>query len=265
MKNDTLQSVKHFDMHNDPLTNIDSLHLVVWNAGLSIAGYNAEGEVLTTKIYPLNRIDIPQIESIFINEPLVAGPQPVTKVWVADERHMIVPGPLFEAKAASEWLETFFFLEAGSSVESTSLPQSLNAHFIYPLSEQLLSLLRKYFGENKVYPLSKALLSQEVSAEGNYIDITLLGPSLILSCYQNGNLLNHQVTDTIASTDLVYKIASVAADYKLPLDSLKIALSGFAVTEELSQELKTFFPKIVIPGSEQFSSFTLLRKLIICA
>jgi len=65
--------------------------------------------------------------------------------------------------------------------------------------------------------------------------------------------------------NLVYKLAAVGDAHKMKQEELKVAISGFCIPEVASNELKAFYPKMTIPGSEQFSSFTLLSRLIACA
>ncbi len=265
MKNEIIQPAKHFDMHDDPLTHIDNLHLVIWNTGLSITGYSQNGDVLTTKIYDLPKADPGLVESIFINEPLVAGPQPVTHIWIIEQRHLIIPGLFFEEKAAAEWLGRFHFIETDTVTRHTPLTHPEHAYMVFPIQEKLLSLLERYFEEGKILPLSKAVLSHKIPQDDHYVDMTTLNETLILSFFRKGQLLSHQVLHDTAPSDVIYKIASIARDFQIPQDSLKIAVSGFGLSEELATELRSFFPKAVIPGSEQFSSFTLLSKLISCA
>ncbi len=265
IKHDILQPVRHFNMHDDPLTNIETLHIVLWDKGLCIAGYDQECNVLTAKVYSYSNWNIAAIESVFVNEPLVAGPQPVTHIWLADERTMIVPKHLYEEKAAEAWLRRFHFIEAGEQVRATAAGEGLAAVICYPIQEKLLALTQKYFAEGKVGTLSGIIPGQDAANGKDSADLTFLGEKVLLTIYKQGNLQLHQVTEAAPVNNLVYKIGSICQEMSIVQEELQLSVSGLCIPEALLTELKGFFPKAIIPGSEQFSSFTLLSKLISCA
>lgn len=257
------QPVQHFNMHDDPLTNIETLHLLIWEQGLCIAGYGLNEHVLTTKVYVFPKGDTHAVESIFMNEPLVAGPQPVTHIWIADERNMLIPHHLFNEDAAAEWLAKFHFVTPTETVHATRLKQPIN--IVYPMANDLSALLRKYFREAKVNALSGVLLQQEISTDSDTVDLVFLKETIALTLRQKGKLISHQIVVIEDINNLVYKIASISQDYKIVQEDLKVSVSGFCVDENCWNQLKAFYPKMTVPGSEQFSSFTLLSKLISCA
>lgn len=264
IKHDILQPVRHFNMHDDPLTNIETLHIVLWDKGLCIAGYDLEGNVLTVKVYSYAHWDIAAIESVFVNEPLVAGPQPVTHIWLADERTMMIPKHLYEQQAADAWLRRFHFIEAGEQIRTTEAGQGLAAVICYPAPEKLLLLTHKYFAEGKVEALSGIVPGHDTVNGKDSADLIFLGEKVLLTVYKQGNLQLHQITEAAPVNNLLYKIGNICQELDLPQDELQISVSGLCIADELLSELKSFFPKAVIPGSEQFSSFTLLSKLISC-
>ncbi|KAA5536684.1 DUF3822 family protein [Taibaiella lutea] len=265
IREERLQPVQHFNMHDDPLTNIETLHLLIWDQGLGIAGYGIDGNVLTTKVYTFAKDNIHAIESIFMNEPLVAGPQPVTHVWIAESRNILIPQHLFSEDAAKIWLEKFHFIAAGESIRTTTVKQPDALSIAYPVSNDLIALLNKNFPEAKIESFSGMVLQQGVLADSNTVDIVFMNETAALTIHQKGKLIAHQITSAEDIHNLVYKIASICQDYKIGQEDLKVSVSGFCVSEETCHELKAFYPKMSVPGSEQFSSFTLLSKLITCA
>lgn len=264
LKHEILQPVQHFNMHDDPLTNIETLHLVIWDKGLCVAGYDLQGNVLTSKVYSFSHWNIAAIESVFINEPLVAGPQPVTHIWIAEERSLIVPQHLYTLEAAMQWLLQFHFIEAGETIHATTVRQQLQATIVYPLQDKLHTLLQKYFAEGRIDAISGMILCQETLIGQDTADLTFLDKKAVLTIRSKGKLVSHQVTEATDINNLVYKIASICEEHNIKQDELKVSLSGFCITSETTAELRSFFLKMTVPGSEQFSSFTLLSKLISC-
>ncbi|WP_118972595.1 DUF3822 family protein [Taibaiella koreensis] len=265
IKHEILQPVRHFNMHDDPLTNIETLHLIVWDKGLCIAGYGRDSNVLTTKVYHYASWNMAAIESIFVNEPLVAGPQLVTHIWIADERSQIIPQPLFEKEAAASWLRRFYFIEAGEQVRATPVSRVLPATISYPAPEKLVQLAQKYFAEGRIEALSATILCQEMTPEQYYADLVFLDAKVLLTVSSNGRLLLHQVMEMDHVNNLLYRIALICREHDLQQEELRVSVSGLCLSEAVLDELRHFFPRITVPGTEQFASFTLLSKLISCA
>ncbi|WP_118951199.1 DUF3822 family protein [Taibaiella helva] len=264
IKQEILQPVRHFNMHDDPLTNIETLHLIVWDKGLCIAGYDANSNVLTAKVYHYAPWNMAAIESIFINEPLVAGPQPVTHIWIADERTIVIPRPLYEKEAAASWLRRFHFIEAGEHVHATPVAQVLAAVVSYPVQEKLAQLVQKYFAEGHIEALSGAILCQEPTPQ-DYADLVFLDTVVLLSAGSKDKLLLHQVMEMSDVHNLLYRLALICQEHSLQQEELRVTVSGLCLSDTVLEELRQFFPRITVPGSEQFASFTLLSKLISCA
>jgi hypothetical protein len=251
-------------MHDDPLTNIETVHLIIWDKGLCVAGYDLQGNVLTVKVYSFSYWNVAAIESIFVNEPLVAGPQPVTHIWIAEERNLIIPQHLYTLEAAVQWLHQFHFIEAGETIQATAVHQQLQVTIVYPLQDKLHALLHKYFAEGKIDAISGMVLCQEPLVGQDTADITFLGKKVVLTIRCKGKLVNHQISEVTDINNLVYKIASICQEYDIKQDRLTVSLSGLCTTIETVAELKSFFPEMVVPDSEQSSSFILLSKLISC-
>jgi hypothetical protein len=189
----------------------------------------------------------------------------LTYIWIAEERNLTIPAHLYNAAAAEEWLRKFHFIETGETVHSTTISQHLQATVVYPLADKLQVLIRKYFAEGKTDAISGMLLCQESPVAQDTADITFLDKKVVLTIRSGSKLLNHQIAETGDINNLVYKIAAICREFGLKQDELRVSLSGLCITEETITELRSFFPKMNVPGSEQFSSFTLLSKLISCA
>lgn len=265
IREEKLQPVQHFNMHDDPLTNIETLHLLIWEQGLCIAGYGLNGNVLTTKVYLFPKDDIHAIESIFMNEPLVAGPQPITHIWIAESRNMVIPQHLFNEEAAKIWLNKFHFITPDESIRTTTVKQPEALSIAYPVSNDLVTKLNAYFPEGKIDSISGMILQQSISTDSDTAEILFLNETVALTIRQKGKLISHQIGLMEDINNLIYKIASICQDYKIEQDDLKVSIAGLCVTDDVANVLKSFYPKMTVPGSEQFSSFTLLSKLIACA
>ena len=264
MKHEILQPVRHYSLHEDPLNNIETIHLVLWSKGLCIAGFSAEAKLLVAKIYTALEWDASVISSIFINEPLVAGPQHITHIWVAEERIMLVPHHLYEATAAKEWLKKFHFVEEGETILNAKIAAPVNAFAVFPMQNKWIDMCYKFFAEGKISSLSGMLLCQSINQEKDTLDITILDHTALLSVYKSGKLLSHQVMENVDINNMIYRVGSICQENDIRQESLSVRLSGLCISNDMCIELLSYFPKMELGETEKETSFTFLRKLIAC-
>lgn len=267
MKQEFLQPVWHYSTHSDPLTNIDNLHLVLWDKGLCITGYDITGTVLSVKVFAFGKPwDTDQVEAIFINEPLVAGPQPVTHIWIADERNFLVPDALFSPEAAPGWLQQFHFVEASESVLYSTVETPVQARVAFPVNNKLGAIFNKYFQEALLNAVtSPALQKTAVKERKFHADVICLAKTVILSMFKDGQLINHQVSSFDAVEDIVYKIGSAVTGPVPKAEDITVQLSGYTPDmPEMAKELQAYFPHAVVPATEAEASFIFLNRLLSC-
>ena len=267
MKQEFLQPVWNYNTHEDPLTNIHTLHLVLWNKGLCIAGYDIACTVLSIKVFTFEKAwDTDLVESIFINEPLVAGPQPVTHIWIADERNFLIPDALFTTETAPEWLQQFHFVETTESVLYSIVAQPVMAQAAFPVNNKLGAIFNKYFQEAVVNSITApALLVAAQQDQKYYADIICLSKTMILTLFKEGKLINHQVAAYDAIEDIIYKTGSMITGLGADQDEVSVHLSGYAANiADMGKELQHYFPNTLVPGSEADASFLFLNRLLSC-
>ncbi len=267
MKQEFLQPVWNYNTHDDPLTNIHTLHLILWNKGLCIAGYDIERTVLSIKVFAFEKTwDTEQIETIFINEPLVAGPQPVTHIWIADERNFLIPDALFDQETAAEWLQQFHFVEAAESILYSIIQKPEPAQAAFPVNNKLGAIFNKYFQEAEINAITAPALQPAVTTDRKYYaDIICLSKTLILTIFHESNLVNHQVTTFDSAEDIVFKIGAATAATAPAAGDIAIHLSGYTPgITDIGVELHRYFPQALIPGSEADASFLFLNRLLSC-
>lgn len=262
MKKETARLIRQFDQHNDPLTHIDTLHLLLWGDKLCIVGFDREGQALTTKIYEAPMADVGLIEDVFINEPLVAGPQPITHIWLADNRSMLIPEPFFDREAAQEWAKKFHHIEQDERLDDHVLKGPEKIRIVYPIRETLAELFSKYFGEALVGPMS--MLYNDLRPETS-LQIALMDKKALISLFGNGRLLNHQWVDITDVLDLVYKLALLMEQHQVRSEKLKVSFHALMIGPPFLSELKAYFPQISLEGTEEQLSFQFLSQLNICA
>ncbi len=263
MKHELPEPAWQYATTDDHLFQIDQLQLILWSKGLCIAGYGTHGKVLTGKGFTWDKAwDIASIESVLDNESLIAGPQPVTHVWIAEERQLIVPQPLFEPDAAENWLRDFHFIEPGETVLKDIGKHSFKANIIFPLPNNCLNVLKKYFDRIHIKSLSTALLASPAPEQEDSIQVACLGQLALLSIYQKGELQSHQAFSFQAAEDVFYKIGCIALESALKLPGINAELSGVP-SFALSEDWPVYYPKAKRQDHQQ-SLFDLLHKTFAC-
>ncbi len=267
MKQEFLLPVWNYNTHTDPLTNIHTLHLVLWNKGLCIAGYDIECTVLAVKVFSFAKAwDTDQVEAIFVNEPMVAGPQPVTHIWIADERNFLIPDALFNQETAPGWMQQFHFVETSESVLYSAVASPVPAQVAFPVGNKLGAMFNKYFQEAVVNAITApALLAPAGKGQAYLADVICLAGTTILSMYRKGQLVNHQVSTFDSVEDMVYKIGAATAGTVPKAEEIAVHLSGYApAITEIGETLKAYFPHAQVPGTEAEASFLFLNRLLSC-
>ncbi|PSK91920.1 DUF3822 family protein [Taibaiella chishuiensis] len=267
MKQEFLQPVWNYNTHTDPLTNIHTLHLVLWDKGLCIAGYDIACTPLSVKVFSFAKAwDTDQVEAIFVNEPLVAGPQPVTHIWIADERNFLVPEALFSTETAALWMQQFHFVESSESVLYSTVAAPLPARVAFPVSNKLGAMFNKYFQEAALNAVTgPALQAPAPNGQSYHADIICLAGTMILSMYHKGTLINHQVCTFDSVEDIVCKIGGATAGAVPKAEDVAVHLSGYApAISAIGSELQAYFPHAHIPGADADASFLFLNRLLSC-
>src|SRR5690606_23928105 len=99
------------------LSLIDQVRIIIWANGLCLGGYDEENRAIAGKVFLWSRNwDTDKMIQIFENEPMVAGPQPITDIWINSDQQMQIPAHLFDSEKAGNWLKQFHLGESDYSI-----------------------------------------------------------------------------------------------------------------------------------------------------
>ncbi len=261
-----------YEAEENAITTILEMQLILWQKGMCVVGFDNYGipQKVKTFFFPQDW-DLKFMEYIFVNDPMFAGEEAFSKVWLTDERIILVPEQLYVKDYADEWFRKFHFLESEEILFHDNMSPALEAQIIFPIPENLKELLYQYLKEDiSMNALSKVALGTSINDNGNFIKIVNLPKVVLLSLQENGKNILHQVCNYENSENIIYKIAIILQEKDLNQDEVQIAISGIApFYNNILDELQSFFP-IRKPLEKLFNNTTFatldfLKKLYLCA
>jgi len=263
---DEIEPVWRYESEENAITEIISLHLIIWQKGLSICGFSGEGLPLEIKTFLFRKDwDTETIEQIFINDPLFAGPEPFTHVWLAEQRNILIPDHFYDVDYSGEWIRKFHFLENDEIIFTGSMTPFLEARIIFPVREKLKALLTQYMEEAKINALSQVALSEAKPENASLIELINLPKVILLSLQHNGKFNLHQVSAYDNTEDIIYNIALILQEKDLNQDEVNIEFSGIApFWNNILEEIPAYFNQMEIPADTTAVTLNFFKKLYIC-
>lgn len=263
---ETKEPVWQYEAEDNALVDMDKLHLIVWPDGLCITGFDQDGTPLKIKTFLFRENwDTGFMQHLFENDPLFAGPQPISRVWLAEARNILVPGPLYEENEAGEWLGKFHFLEAGESLMHISMQPHQDIQMIFPVKDALKALFDQYLPEARISALSLVAMQQPETG-GPFLEIINLPKMILLSLRENQRFLLHQIYPYENAENVVYKVALILEEKGLAQDQVRLSLAGIApFWNNLNTELPLYFDAAGKLEDTTAVSLTFLKKLFSCA
>lgn len=257
-----------YEAEENAITAITEMQLLLWQKGMCIVGFDKDGipQKIKTFFFP-EAWDLNFMEYIFINDPMFAGEEAFSKVWLTEERIILVPEQLYVKDYADEWFRKFHFLEADEVLFHDNMSPALDAQIIFPIPEKLKELLYQYLKEDiSMNALSKVALNSSNNDKGNFVKIINL-PKVVLLCLQeNGKNILHQVSNYENAENIIYKIAIILQEKDLNQDEVQIIISGIApFYNNILEELQSFFTIQKPFGDTTSATLDFLKKLFICA
>lgn len=220
---------------------------VLARRGLYVAGFSITKELLTIHYsgYGISRPvwDLDYFEQAFVSEPLLAVKEKIKGVFIASDRHIIVPDELYDENHAREWLKRIYYVEHGDKVMISELEHD-KAILLQAVPLNITELVRINFKKAGIIPLHLYQFDRKHNLSLQ-LQCCLTGDQVILTLHNYSQLLWHHVADYSRAEDIAYMIRLHCKENYIDPAKLNItcdALSGadFEVINNLTQ----YFPAI---------------------
>ncbi|HTO16200.1 MAG TPA: DUF3822 family protein [Edaphocola sp.] len=247
--------------------NMVGEELIIWNSGCCVYTYSEEG-VLETQVYQSEKNwDAPFFEKIFLNEAMGSNSHKIKRVWIADERSLIIPDKLYLGEESKLWLKRLHHIEADDEIFANKIPE-IETHIVYAYNRVIASLMKKYFNHLEVSSLSRFSLSnlKQFKSDNSIASLILLQNTALLSITNAGKLLAHQTFEFETVENIVYKIALIAEKNDFDPMMVQFNVAGIIDSvEELALDLRSYFSDVQILTGDKGPILELLKQIIVCA
>jgi hypothetical protein len=263
MKLDNVSPQWAYNTEGDALSEIINVQLLLWSQGLCISGHDAQGNTLIAKAFAYeSRMADHVLNTVFMNEPLLAGPQPIHKIWIATDRNIIIPQHLYQQPLAEAWLPKVHFVETDEIILHQLLTTP-NATAVYPLKQNLQTAFEQFFPEANIHLFIHLNKDCGTNAKDFNAHLVLLGSTAILSIEHQGKLLAQQQFNYSSINDLAYQIGLAAQHHNVAQNEVGVFVSGILTDlTQASNELQTYFAHTQL--CDESEPLTFLTRLSQC-
>lgn len=138
-------------------SDITDIHLIIWPGGVSVAGFLQDGNPIIIQTYlTREKPDAFWVKHLCNQDILLKNhAKKVKRIWLSEERNLLIPNSIYEENHAESWLRKFHFLSPEDILLHFELDKLVNAKIIFPISESLKAFLTETFSKAIFLPLSK--------------------------------------------------------------------------------------------------------------
>jgi len=264
MKLDTVSPQWTYKPDVEAITGMSSVQLLIWPQGICVSGHGDDGTTMIARAFSFEPQSSGEVmNAIFMNEPLLAGPQPINKVWLAGERTLIIPQALYNDAMKAEWLAAVYYVEADEHIQVSRLDGE-NACAVFPVKQTLHMALKQFFPEGHIGTFSSRHINSAPAHRSFAVNITILGKMAMLGFAENHKLLVQQFMVYETTEDIVYRIAEVAGLYGHIVADTEVVISGvLGDLVALSGEMSAYYTRTQL--CDHSSTIDFLTKLSLCA
>ena len=229
------------------LSEVDSVHCVLFPKTLLVAGFDKSGSLLTAHYNragdEISEWDTEFFEQDFINEKLLGVPQQVKAIFIGTEKSLIVPGEIYQSEAAEEWLARMFTLRPDSVFYNYFL-KGIDSQYTFVVPPDINKLVQRYFGNPKILPAAAFHFQKSFLRNSSQIQLLITKDKAVATLMRNGQLFWHRHFAFQLAEDLAFFLANVLREFNLDLASTDVECCMMCENcEDLGLELERYFPK----------------------
>lgn len=257
------------------MSQVAKVICVLLPRGLIVTGFSNQGDLLMirygdySKTLPTWILDF--YEHRFIDEPLLSNPENVIATFVASDKFLVVPEPLYDEAEAVKWINKIFFIESNEVLAVHRLHED-KAKYMYAYPGTMKSIIGRYFVNSKLLPLATYQFYKPYKADSS-LQCCITGEQVYATMYKNRLLHWHQVFGYENGEDIAYQIKLLCKQNNINADSVDMqATVTYRGLNPILNAMSQYFPNIreseanVVANNKQWApAIALLQQLYACA
>lgn len=249
--------------------SITDIHLIIWRGGVCVAGFQEGGIQGVVQTYLTQK----QPDVLWVKELaeqdvfLKKYPKKVKKIWISEERNLLVPNSIYEENHAESWVRKFHYLSPDEILLHFELNSSVDAKIVFPVSESLKAFLTENFSKAEFKAVSDLAFRSVPNDTPADVRIVCLPREIILTVGHNGHFVYHLVYPYETPQDVLYKLALILEEKGINQAQVNnISFSGIApFWNNILEEISFYFPLKTSSENTTEISLTFLKSLYTCA
>lgn len=228
-----------------PDSVVDQVQMLLWAKGIVIAGHDSNGKLISAKAFVTDfYYDWEQVETIMMNEPLLADPQAVQKNRIASSRNMLVPESWKDRNEMDEWFNKLYYVEHDEDL-ATANHSDWQLKVIYPKKKTLKALTHQYFPERSTqFMICPKTWFQDLKGDKHYqVGILIFENTYCLTFVANGQIVHFAVL----AEENVPAVLSFIGNYweeEANLQNIELLIAGIhPQLSAIQQEFRTYVPQ----------------------
>lgn len=244
MKAQQLRPDWKYSIGTDGIHQTQDIHVVVWSKEMCIAGFSDVGRLTIAKSYQIQTQGYKQqMNRILIDEPLLSDAGRIRRIWISNERMMLVPQEFYQEQTAENWIKKIYFVENDEIVIKDWMKQH-NVYSLQIIQKDIHEFLVSYFPVAKIQILSKALLP---NIQDSVLHVYILDSVVSLTWISENKLQKHICKQFETVDDLMYSLCNELKFLPNILNKLQLILGGFSThMETIAIELASYFQNYTI-------------------
>ena len=238
-----------YNMRTDDslISQVSKIICVLFPRGLSVAGFNAEGELLVIRYGDYNKTLPAWIhdfyEHRFTDEPLLANPEKVVATFIASDKNMLVPQTLFDDLESEKWMNKIFFVE-GNEVVTTDKIIGEHAKYMFAYPGTVKSIIARHFSNSRLLPIAAYQFEKPIETPHKLAAI-ITPENVYATLYKDQILHWHQAFYYEHGEDIAYQLKLACQQHSINENDLAIRVSvAYRGLNPVLNNLSQYFPTI---------------------
>jgi len=239
-------------------TAAETIKIYFWNLGVLLVGVNNERQVsFATSITSNQFIDSAILERLILDEPALGGGEPITHVYLASNKSMLIPKQVYDSETSPGWLQHIHEVNYDETIMTATIAKPAS-YALNVVNEPILSFFKATF-PNALIDNIHPLFIPYIAPEKPTLILSILDNTVVYAYYFEQKLINHQVEYGVNTSAVLLSIYAHFEHLNVAQENITIELHGYGHQFKAIQEfLSAYFQVQTITDTSFFNH------LIVC-